>query len=125
MSVRLTQRWLEREYRRLNRICFGGALPKDTELRWVERFPGYPRRVGMTGTYRAANGSKYGPISGFCIKLSRRTERFGLAEVGLTLLHEMAHVATWRQCNRRSPHGRAWVREMRRLAAEGHFDRLW
>lgn len=121
----LTQGWLEGEYRSLNRRWFGGELPADTQLRWVREFPApYRDAYGRTGVYRATGTKKGSRIVGFNITLSRRSHGLGVSTIRATLLHEMAHVATWRSGGR-AAHGRAWVMEMRRLAALGAFDRIW
>ena len=118
-GLQLTDVWLKKEYHRLNRRWFGGALPKDTELCWFRSKIAY----GKTGSYRELGTKKGSRIVGFRISISRKAERAGMATVMITMFHEMAHVATWGKC--RAPHGRVWVAEMRRLAAAGAFDRIW
>jgi len=124
MAAQLTDRWLRKEYLKLNRRWFDGKLPRNTVVKWCDSFPKPDNGVyGRTVTYRASGTKPGAPIIGFGITISRRAERSGMATVMVTLLHEMAHVKTWRSS--RAPHGRVWVMEMRRLAAAGAFDKLW
>jgi hypothetical protein len=44
---------------------------------------------------------------------------------GFTLLHEMAHVEQFCTHPRSEPHGRVWIRIMKRLAREGAFNSFW
>lgn len=122
--MKRTQEWLQQQYFYFNRQWFDGQLPKDTTLRWVGDFPSrYRGHLGRTGTWRPARNVRHGRILGYYITISRHAERAGLSVLKMTLLHEMAHVKTWRI--RQVDHGRAWQREMHRLASAGAFDKLW
>ncbi len=94
-----------------NARWFGGRLPKDVAVRYSAHMPNgfwaYTRRL---------------PDGRFVITLERYLARTPNA-ARLTLLHEMAHIATWgREFN---DHGPIWQAEMHRLADAGAFDALW
>jgi len=100
---------LRRSYLRYNRLWFSNRLPEDMVVRWSRRMP-----HNLYGVY---NEEAYG--EGIFINAIWR----GFYEIAqLTLLHEMAHVATESE---KKHHGPRWKREMRRLARIGAFDNLW
>lgn len=125
MRTTLSDRWLHKKYAEYNRRFFGGRLPKTVRLTWVQHFSGGNKNAyARTWSYRTKCGgkNKKEPLH---IVVSRRTERVGSAFLLMVLLHEMSHVSTWESCTSRNAHGKPWIKEMRRLAAKGAFDKLW
>lgn len=92
-------------YAAYNRRYFRSRLPKDITLRWTSRLP---------------NG--YGLFDGDNTIYINRDHRKWKKMWRLTLLHEMAHLAT---ASEKAEHGPQWLREMRRLARIGAFNKLW
>ena len=117
----MTGAWLAQEYKRLNRKWFNNTLPSDVRLRWTRGFrPPNNTFVGRTRNTRRVGASTNSTASGYSITLSTRMQ--GMAFVMMTLLHEMAHVATWGE---KKSHGPRWQAEMLRLAQIGAFKEWW
>lgn len=126
--MRISLRQVRTEYMYFNRKWFDNSLPLDTTFHLNVAPGGYAlrSRMGETGTWRKTRGVTKSRILGFHITLSERNcLKHGWRSASFTLLHEMAHIATWRQCRRSRPHGKPFQKEMRRLAAAGAFDDLW
>jgi hypothetical protein len=96
---------LQRTYNRFNRLYFGGKLPSDIDIRW----------------HRYTKESKICGESDSEVIWVNEAHKAWPKVWQITLLHEMAHVAT---VNERAHHGVKWVKEMRRLMREGAFDGL-
>lgn len=99
---------LKQFYRKYNRKYFSNKLTDRVEVCWS-----------------TLGGNHYGRtqelVDGFLLLLydPASTEEKAMH---MTLLHEMAHIATWSE---RRSHGPKWKAEMRRLAKIGAFDRWW
>jgi hypothetical protein len=110
-------RSLRKIYKRINRVWFGGRLPKNTILKIV-----YMREMGEIEIWSG------GPVT---IKISHICYQCGWAAVVLTLFHEMVHLemaikhARKIGYDRALTHGKRFQRRMRQLAAKGAFDALW
>lgn len=98
---------LKRLYRKLNKRWFGGRLPKDTIIVWSD----------ILGT-GAARCSEEGGQYIIRLNTNYRSSRV----VGLSLLHEMAHIATF---DEKAEHGPRWLAEMHRLSNAGAFEDYW
>lgn len=90
-------------YREYNKLYFSNKLPHDIDVKWKKNMP--PIGLWIAGT--------------ILINAAYKKEHMIWR---LTLLHEMAHVATAAE---KAEHGPRWKREMRRLARIGAFDKLW
>ena len=119
---------LKRKYRIFNKRYFRGSLPDDMIVEWSDKLA----KKHMAGTHihglrglKCPGGKKR--CRGNYIRIS--PELKGLPTVAeLTLLHEMVHAKSHRgdlrycECGRS---GRAFQREMKRLALAGAFNELW
>ena len=93
---------LKLQFLRYNDQWFDGALPTTTRVKW-----GNMKEMGYT--------------LGDEIAINRALRPFESAW-RLTLLHEMAHLAT---ATETAEHGKRWLRLMHSLARRGAFDALW
>lgn len=113
---------LEQAYARFNRKYFGNSLPaipirwsinvdkeNDAEFYWDEDIE-----------------EEQGPCG--LIQIAPRLKS-DYNHTMIALLHEMVHMKLRKTHHARDcrvgPHSKAWRTEMRRIAAEGAFDRLW
>lgn len=112
MSTRRTEKWLQGQYRTLRRKWFRPTFPKNVQIRWAKRlkWDGY----GVSH-WSPKDQTLY-------LLISRRAERGGIAILLGTILHEMAHAATFHE---HEQHGKRWQREMLRLARIGAFKDIW
>ena len=94
---------LKRAFLEYNEQFFGNRLPADTIVKWSHSLPVMGRFEGNT------------------IIINDYFKRWA-SVWRLTLLHEMAHLATDSEVEE---HGPRWRREMHRLARAGAFDGLW
>lgn len=94
---------LRRAYAFYNKRYFEGQLPDKMVVKWSRSLKGY-------GCFND-NG----------IRLAYWMKSHWMLW-NITLLHEMAHVAT---DSEKAEHGPRWNREMHRLARIGAFDKLW
>lgn len=94
---------LQSAYHDYNRLYFRSQLPSNVMVKWVKM------------------EKHYGRAGGGLIEISTYIKNFP-DFWQMTLLHEMAHVAT---DSEKADHGPRWRREMRRLARIGAFDKLW
>ena len=103
--ARLTK--LKRAYDDYNDRYFGGKLPDTIKVKWSRTLPGHGRWLSFA--------------EGGIIEIAAWQRKYWMTW-NLTLLHEMAHVATDHEIEE---HGPKWHREMRRLARSGAFDKIW
>lgn len=89
-----------------NRLHFSSSLPTDTIVKWS-------RRIGRS-TCGLYDGDKR-------IYIHSGLRPF-VPVWKLTLLHEMAHLAT---ADEQAAHGPRWLKIMHQLARKGVFDNLW
>jgi hypothetical protein len=99
--------WLHQRYSTFNRQYFGGRLPTDTVLMWTTRLP--PKVCARK--YKLESGPQL-------ILFNRRLEPWQDV-IEMSLLHEMAHMATVNN------HGRRWQQCMLALAKMGAFKDRW
>jgi len=88
-------------------MYFGGRLPRDTVLMWTTRLP--PKVCARK--YKLESGPQL-------ILFNHKLEPWQDV-IEMSLLHEMAHMATVNN------HGRRWQSEMLRLAKAGAFRDRW
>lgn len=88
---------LPRAYRKLNKRWFSNKLPTDTIVGWAAI-------KDMGATVESTNGR-------LVIAISKQFRKWPV-QAECTLLHEMAHVATWEEV---AMHGKRWKRLMRKL----------
>jgi hypothetical protein len=94
---------LKRTFLHYNRRFFSSALPTDTIVKWADLGP-------MFGIF----------YSDGRLLVSKKHRKWN-SVWRITLLHEMAHVAT---NSEHAAHGPRWKREMKRLMRIGAFDKL-
>lgn len=99
---------LTRDFAKLNRKYFEGALPK-LQVLWDEDGEYYGRTTDVDGPLR--------------IILTRKWHMDGRMEK-MTLLHEMCHVKLW-NTSVATRHGKPFEAEMIRLAVLGAFKGVW
>jgi SprT-like family len=99
-------------YAQYNEEYFWKSLPDDTEVDLVTDLPD-----GNMGTAVCADFHRQ-----CVIQIEERSNPVTRSQK-ITLLHEMCHVATWRQQD--NPHGSKWQACMHRIADRGAFDNLW
>lgn len=109
-------RILERAYASYNRRYFNRLLPPVPVL-WSRKLPS-----DCCGWY-TPEGSEHGAI------LITESLKTSPSLWRMTLLHEMCHVR-WREHPEElrsnvHKHSCVWVKEMRRLANAGAFDKIW
>lgn len=93
---------LQHTFDAFNREWFGNQLPPDTIVKWAT--------IKGMGTYNDG-----------VIEVNRKLREWPPAWK-LTLLHEMAHLATDSEL---AEHGPRWLRQMHSLARRGAFDKFW
>jgi hypothetical protein len=110
---RLTNRGLRLAFLKANKRYFDGKIPKDTQV-------AYGKAPGLMGYFS--------PSAGIVINRELRNRKMWASSV-MTLLHEMVHAFQdrypVRDRSKDRSHGKAFHREMLRLANEGAFKGQW
>lgn len=117
---------LYRVYRRLNRRYFNDRLPRRLSLVLIQ---GRARPSGELGCYVGEGGYCWHRHRGRRVRVDGplimlRVDGRSYADVMMTLLHEMCHVAVGAKQDLHD-HGPRFQREMRRLARLGAFEGIW
>ena len=120
------QRFLEHYFHIFNKKYFSSSLSTNTQLRWCLRFKKpHEKYYAVTNRYREINKVKRSKEDSFYIIISNQAKKVGTSFILMTLLHEMAHIATWKSDKSKKGHGPVWQKEMLRLAKMGAFKNLW
>ncbi len=106
--MRLTSKWLRRQYGSLNLLWYDGQLPDDVEVRFAD-----------VGRYEAV-WYMYAD-DGFAILVHERLARFASAS-RVALLHEMVHLSCELRGLDHTDHGCFFVEERGRLKRAGAYD---
>jgi len=106
-------------YHQLNERFFEGALPSNTEVKYVD-FPGTGECID-TRDESAACGQR--PNGQFVIELHAAHKALGADFIALTLAHEMVHILY--PVKARDHRAKVWGEEYRRLVGLGFFREIF
>lgn len=107
---------LKKLYRRINKRYFATKLPDSTVVRYDEELVAHPR----SKKFGYGDSDTNDPI--WVIRINPLLKGDWNSMQILTLMHEMCHLEEYRKHGRMS-HGKAWEREMIRLAHAGAFGK--